>query len=203
MAKPLFSSIIIKSIQNKIYSRPNTACIYFHFKDGDDTLSPAHIWATLLEQLLPRDGQGSIAPRLKSKFKDSFQGSRLLYSSDYWDIFKAQTDMFKTIYLILDAPDSYLGHNLHAWQGMWDALEKLPPNIKLLFTSRHSSPARRSNLRADFKIAITPRVADIKTYVTNRIKSDANLNQVLASVHERESVKKRVTSLASESGMLV
>jgi hypothetical protein len=103
--------------------------------------------------------------------------------------------------LILDAPDSYLSHNVQAWQGMWDALAKLPPNTKLLFTSRLSSPTRR--LKVDSKIAITPRVADIKTYVTDRIKRDTNLNQVLAKTNEREPVRKRVTSLASESGMLV
>ncbi|KXG49761.1 uncharacterized protein PGRI_057290 [Penicillium griseofulvum] len=108
--------------------------------------------------------------------------------------------MFKTVYLILDAPDSYLGDNVQAWQGMWDALAKLPSNIKLLFTSRLSSPTRR--LKIDSKMAITPRVADIKTYVTDRIKRDTNLNQVLAKTHEREPVRKRVTSLASESGML-
>lgn len=193
------SSLIIQAIEEEAKSQPNTACIYFYFQDGDDTLSPARFWAILLEQLLPYDGRGCIAAELTSKFNTSFQGLSPLHSSEYWGLFKAQTKMFKTVYLVLDAPDSYLGQNLHAWQSVWDALRKLPPNVRLLFTSRHDSLARYLEVKRE--IRVTLKVSDIDTYVKYRIERDTNLNRVLAKPQDRESVVNTVTTLTSKSGM--
>jgi hypothetical protein len=152
-----------------------------------------------LEQLLPYDGRGCIAADITSKFKTSFQGSSSLHSIEYWDLFKAQVDTFRTVYLVLDALDSYFGHNENAWQSVRDGLGKLPPNVRLLFTSRHNSPV--CHLKVKCELAVTPKLNDINQYVKHRIAMDTNLNRVLAKPEHRESVVNKVATLASKSGM--
>ncbi|KAK2608602.1 hypothetical protein QQS21_002828 [Conoideocrella luteorostrata] len=199
--KSMLLSIIIQSIKNEIEGQGNAACIYFYFQDEEDAFWPASVWFALLKQLLQHESSSCIAPELKSKFSDSFQGASQRHTLDYWNLLKAQAEEFQTVYLILDDPDSHLIHDGSKRQMIWDALRKLPLNIKLLFTSRTDQLAR--HLDVDRGLDIKPTATDINVYVNSRINSDVNLSRVLVESRDRASVVKAVTSLTTKSGMLV
>ena len=191
---------MVDFLKKEISAQSTTACIYFYFQEGDDALSPERFWVTLIEQLLPQEDSGRIAAALTTKFNASFQRSSPLHPVEYWDLFKAQAQTFKTVYMVLDALDSYLSRDVPNLQSVWDALNKLPPNVKLLFTSRYDSLA--CNLKADRELRVTPQEADVSAYVKCRIERDTNLNRLLGKPQNKDIVVRSVTTVTSHSGML-
>lgn len=195
------SSLFIKTIVQEAEARSSTACIYFYPPEEDETPSPTRIWATLLEQLIQHEKSETISPELLSKFNASLTGCSQLHPLEYWGLFKAQAETFKTVYLILDGPSSYIGHHGHMAQSLWEALRNLPLNVKLLFTCR--SDALASHLRVDRKLRVIPQVSDLKLYVKRRLEDDMKLSRLLEKLHDREDVVDKVTNLTSRSGMFV
>ncbi|TFB01166.1 Putative ankyrin repeat protein [Trichoderma ghanense] len=199
--KSMLSSLFIKTIVQEAEARSSTACIYFYPPEEDETPSPTRIWATLLEQLIQHEKSETISPELLSKFNASLTGCSQLHPLEYWGLFKAQAETFKTVYLILDGPSSYIGHHGHMAQSLWEALRNLPLNVKLLFTCR--SDALASHLRVDRKLRVIPQVSDLKLYVKRRLEDDMKLSRLLEKLHDREDVVDKVTNLTSRSGIFL
>ncbi|KAK4084332.1 uncharacterized protein Triagg1_812 [Trichoderma aggressivum f. europaeum] len=159
------------------------------------------IWATLLTQLLSAN-PSNITSALKEKFTDPFRRSAALDSSEYFDLFKAQVATVKTVYLIIDALDSCQNAPREATlKGFQKALVDLPDNVRILFTSRDNYIGK--DVGAHRELSITPREADVLTYVKNRIADDGRLRSVLSKAEHQEEIIKGVTTRAMSSKMFL
>jgi hypothetical protein len=155
----------------------------------------------LLQLLQYRDTKDP-AVELKSKFNNSFRGSAPIHPLEYINLFKAQSAVFKTVYLVIDALDSCTNRkDEKTRQRMQEALRKLPSNIRVLFTSRTESLVRDFGIGQT--IEITPHRQDIKAYVKDQINQDSDLRRVLADKSQQEEVINKVTELTLKSGMYV
>ena len=162
----------------------------------------ARVWSTLLSQLLQHPASKHISEALKVKFNNSFRGSAPIHPLEYFDLFRAQSSLFKTIYLVIDALDSCTNtQGERTRQILQEALRKLPGNIRVLFTSRRESLIR--DLDISTKIEVTPRAEDIGIYVQDRINVDTELRRVLENTDHQEMVIGKVTKLTMKSGMYV
>lgn len=194
------SSLIIETIKKEAGVGSNMACVYCYPQKEGNAQSPARIWITLLAQLLQQSPRVT-SKKLLSRFNASLQGSSTLHANEYWGLFSSQAKTFKTVYLILDDPNSYFSQNEKALQDFWETLKKLPVNVKLLLTFRDLLLA--THLQASHHLQVTPRETDLTKYVNSWLKRDVNLNQLLEESDDRELVITQVTSLALDSGMLV
>lgn len=193
-------SLIIDSVEKQIQRDDEAACIYFFFQVEKHPVPLARIWATLLTQLLRVTS--SRAGALKKKFNDPFERSAALDSSEYFDLFKAQAATVKTVYLIIDALDSCQNAPREATlKDLQKDLKGLPANVRTLFTSRDSYIGK--DIGALRELPITPREADVKVYVRNRIVEDTHLRSVLAKTEDQEEIIKGVTMKTMSSKMLV
>ncbi|KKP04159.1 hypothetical protein THAR02_03751 [Trichoderma harzianum] len=199
--KTMLLSLIIDFIENQIQSQDEAACIYFFFQAEKHAVPLARIWATLLTQLL-RANSSNIASALKNKFTDPFKRSAALDSSEYLDLFKAQVATVKTVYFVIDALDSCQNAPREATlKGFLKALVDLPDNVRILFTSRDNYIGK--DIGADRELSITPREADVSTYVKNRIADDRRLRSVLFRTEHQEEIIKGVTTRAMSSKMFL
>ncbi|EXK85366.1 hypothetical protein FOQG_10724 [Fusarium oxysporum f. sp. raphani 54005] len=201
--KTVLMSLMIDALRTEIKDRSDTACIYFYFHEGDDKSPPvARIWSTLLLQLLQHQGAMNLAQELKSKYSNSFRGSAPIHPLEYFNLFKAQSSTFKTVYLIIDALDSCTNsQGERTRQRIQDALQRLPQNIRVLFTSRSNSLVR--DLGVDKKLQVTPHEDDIRTYIKDQINRNLDLHRVLADAAHQEEVITKVTELTLKSGMFL
>ncbi|PTB64883.1 ankyrin [Trichoderma citrinoviride] len=193
----LRSSLFIQTIIQEVEARSSTACIYFYPPEEDENPSPARIWATLLEQLIQHEKSETISPALLSRFNASLTGCSQLHPFEYWGLFKAQAETFETVYLIMDEPESYIGHHEH----MVQSLRNLPSNVKFLFTCRTETLA--SHLKVDCKLRVILQASELTLYVRRRLEDDVNLSGLLDKSHDREDVVEKVTELTSQSGMFL
>ncbi|KAL7949509.1 ankyrin repeat-containing domain protein [Trichoderma barbatum] len=199
--KTMLLSLIIDSIEKKMKRGDGTACIYFFFQVEKHPVSLPRIWATLLTQLL-RANSSNIAGELKTKFNDPFKRSAALDSSEYFDLFKAQTATFKTVYLAIDALDSCQNAPREATlKGIQKALADLPKNVRVLFTSRDNYIGK--DIGAHGELSITPREADVKAYVRKRIAEDRHLRSVLVKTEHQEEIIHGVMTRALSSKMFL
>ncbi|KAL6829146.1 ankyrin repeat-containing domain protein [Trichoderma sp. SZMC 28015] len=199
--KTMLLSVIIDFIEKQIQSQDEAACIYFFFQAEKHAVPLARIWATLLTQLLSANSS-NMASALKNKFTSPFKRSAALDSSEYFDLFKAQVATVKTVYLVIDALDSCQNAPREATlKGFLKALVDLPDNVRILFTSRDNYIGK--DIGANRELSITPREADVSTYVKNRIADDRRLRSVLFRAEHQEEIVKGVTTRAMSSKMFL
>jgi hypothetical protein len=82
---------------------------------------------------------------------------------------------------------------------MQDALQRLPQNIRVLFTSRSDSLVR--DLGVIKRLQVTPHENDIRAYIKDQINRNLDLHRVLADAAHQEEVITKVTELTLKSGM--
>ncbi|KAM0195661.1 hypothetical protein ACHAPA_008106 [Fusarium lateritium] len=201
--KTVLASLIIDALRTEIKQRNHSACIYFYFRERDDKSPPsAQIWSTLLFQLLQFGDTKYLADELKSKFNNSFRGTAPIPPLEYINMFKAQSSMFKTVYLVIDALDCCTNSkDQKTRQIMQEALRKLPKNIRILFTSRSESLLR--DFGSSQLVHIMPQWQDVGTYVKDQINKDMDLRRVLTDASHQEEVINKVTELTLKSGMFL
>ncbi len=190
----------METIEKEIIGNNDIACLYFYFRECRD-IQPSfeHIWATLLCQLLQRGRRGMIAEELKTEFDHTCR-SRRLHPDKYLAWFKAQAAAFKTIYLMLDDLNSYeIASSGTTRRSVQDILEKLPKNVRVLFTSCDESLGKRFGERQALRIR--PDQHAVETYVESRIRSSENLDALLSAEQGRREIVSKVTESTLASGM--
>ncbi|KAI1772519.1 ankyrin repeat-containing domain protein [Hypoxylon cercidicola] len=197
--KTMLSSLIINSLQKG--SGGDAVCVYFYFQEKEeDNISFAHIWATLLIQLLR--ASGDVKGELKAKFEDSLQGSTQLYPYEYLELFKARAATFKTVYLVIDALGSCQNTpEEDTRQNMREALKALPNSIRVLITSRNKSVD--VGFGAVQELVVEPKKQDVETYITKRIKDNAVLRSALGKEQDRNDIIRKVTAMTLSSKMFL
>ncbi|KAF5242936.1 hypothetical protein FAUST_3104 [Fusarium austroamericanum] len=173
--KSILISLIIHSTLQKAQENSKSACVYFYFNHGD-TLQPSvsQLWAALLEQLLEQNSDENIAQEVQSIFDRSRYGVISIPPIEYFNLFKAQAVLFETVYLIIDSLNICADYNDDtSHQTLLETFQKLPDNVRVIFSSRDGSLA--NHLLVQKKIKVKPQAADIETYVNDRIKTSRKL----------------------------
>ncbi|RTE71897.1 hypothetical protein BHE90_013705 [Fusarium euwallaceae] len=201
--KSMLISIIIDYLEKQHRQRKDAICVYlfFHEKDATTPLATS-IWASPILQLLQKQAPGGIAEELTSEFNKCLQGSYPLHPSRYFDLFKAQANTFKTVYLIIDGLDN-CPNSPHesTQQQVLNAIKDLPTNVRILVSWRIGLDTHHPE--ASQILPVVPEKSDITAYVKSRIEGDANLYSVLKEHSKIDWVTQSVTDMTSTSGMSV
>ncbi|KAF5554735.1 hypothetical protein FNAPI_6331 [Fusarium napiforme] len=200
--KTVVLSLIIEALRAEIKGKNDTACIHFYFNERDEKSPPvAQIWSTLLLQLL-QQGASNLSDKLKLGFINSFRGSTPIHPLEYFNLFKAQSSTFETVYLVIDSLDSCTNDRKERTrQKVQEGLMNLPRNVRVLFTTRNESIIR--DLKTSQRLKITPNRDDVRAYVKYAISKDLDLGRVLSDATYEEDVVTRVTELTLNSGMFL
>ncbi|TLD26479.1 hypothetical protein PspLS_05241 [Pyricularia sp. CBS 133598] len=195
------TSYVIESVEKEIEGGSDVARAYFYFKDGDENrVSFGIIWATLLSQLL-EPSSVPLSTCLVETYNKPLIGVSGLLGVDYLDLFKAQVGLFRVVYLIIDGLDMYRdAAREKKWRDMRDALQGLPPNVRILYTSRDTEIIQEPE--PILRLEIKPQKQEIQAYVEKRI-NDEDIKSPLKFPEIRDLVLKEVISMALCSGMFL
>lgn len=187
---------MIDHVEERARTDAGIGCAYFYFPRGNEDYDESFIWATLLEQLVRQPIREPIVnPYIIQRFNESLRGSEQPHCSEYEKLFQAQISTFKTVYLFLDALESFSTND----QSFIMKLGQLPGQVKLVFTSRDIS--RFGGCTVDHNIHITPKQSDIELYVHSQIHGHFTLRTLLEKKEDMNKVVSGVTTLAMTSNM--
>ncbi|KAM0558083.1 hypothetical protein ACHAPJ_005250 [Fusarium lateritium] len=178
-------------------------CVYFYFNENDANQPDVpRLWAALLQQLLHQCASVGIAQEIQSGFESSLCGASPIHPLENFNFFKAQASKLRIVYVVIDGLHNCVDHHHDTTQqSLCETFQNLPPNVRVLFSSRHGSPA--NYLGVEQKLQVKPKASDIEAYVRNRIKNSSALDSVLTEENVTLVIDKiRSHTLASEMFLL-
>ncbi|UPK91506.1 hypothetical protein LCI18_002441 [Fusarium solani-melongenae] len=201
--KSTLVSIIIGHLEKEYQKKQDIICVYLFLREGDSKApSAVAIWTNLIIQLLQRQGPRGIAEDLRLEFDECEKDSSALHPSKYFNLFKAQAQTFRTVYLVIDGLDNCPNVREDSTQQLvLNTMKDLPSNVRSLLTSRTELPIH--HLETSRILVVTSQRSDIEAYVKSRIENDAGLHRILIQNKNSDWFVKSVTDRASASGMFL
>ncbi|KAI9783788.1 MAG: hypothetical protein M1839_003124 [Geoglossum umbratile] len=167
--KTVLTSVIVDHLVQS-FQRPDVgiAYIYCNYKE-EISQTTGNLISSLLQQLV--ESRPAIPEEVKSLYKHYKGGSTRPTIDECSRLLCLEVDKFSTVYIVIDALDECRGDR---WRDVLDRVRELPPNVKLLVTSRHI-PTIERYFEKQKRLEIQASDEDIKEYLHFRIARNYRL----------------------------
>ena len=172
-------SIVVERLLREC-SRTNIGvafCYCEYKKQGEQTATA--LLASLLRQLIERRGHG-LPDELLDVYKIHAANETRLQSSECSDLLRAELNRWPEVFISIDALDEY-HETSEARIELLVEIEKLPPNLHLLCTSRFLADIEGQLGIKYPRLEIRAQDLDIERYAMSRIVEAGRLNRFVRS----------------------
>lgn len=168
-------------------------CYCEYKKQAEQTVTA--LLASLLRQLIERRGHDLPDEVLDVYKTHAANGTRLQIDESY-DLLRAELNRWPQVFIVVDALDEY-HRTSEARMELLVMIEKLPPNLHLLCTSRFLADIEGQLGIRYPRVEIRAQDSDIDKYVSSRIEEVGRLKRFIQSFPDlKKSIIEAVTSKA-------
>lgn len=176
LTKLTFRSLIIDHLSERTERSDDEACVFFYFEYYEPSQpTVSQIITCLLRQMV-------LAQQKRGETKHiEYQpyGSEVrLTAKEYHNLLMAQAADFRRVYLIIDSLDRCDQESTR--NSMLRTITSLPPNMKVLITTRSGSPiGMQLCSEGRHEITIRAHQMDIERYVQDHLDNNGNMRRII------------------------
>ena len=187
-------SIVIERLLTECSTDIGVAFCYCEYKKQAEQTATA-LLASLLRQLMERRGHG-LPDELLEVYKTHAANETRLQIDECTELLRAEFNRWPEVFIVIDALDEY-NKISEARIELLVEIEKLPPNLHLLCTSRFLADIEGQLGTKHPRVEIRAQDLDIEKYVSSRIEEAGRLKRFVGSYPDlKKSIIEAVISKA-------